>query len=261
VDAARVLAWHGPEDPGDWQAVTRTFGGGRAGTWLAADARLGWWGPDGTTRLVAVTARPGHLPDKATWYLATSLPRPGGPREAASPHPAADLAEVTRIYGIRHWTGQGCKQVKDELGWAGFQVRSDIGVRRHQMLVTCAFSFCWAAWSGDHPAPPQTAAPQPGPGHGKEGGPAPSWPRGAARGPRLAFPVDRAAALVDRMVQGAPAPAAASPDQLGRRRLRPAPLPPELTNYRYLSAPTYCPKAGGAVCILSSALRREDFDV
>jgi hypothetical protein len=75
VDAARVLAWHGPEDPGDWQAVTRTFGGGRAGTWLAADARLGWWGPDGTTRLVAVTARPGHLPDKATWYLATSLPR------------------------------------------------------------------------------------------------------------------------------------------------------------------------------------------
>jgi hypothetical protein len=70
---------------------------------------------------------------------------------------------VTRIYGIRHWTGQGCKQVKDELGWAGFQVRSDIGVRRHQMLVTCAFSFCWAAWSDDHPAPPQTAAPQPGP--------------------------------------------------------------------------------------------------
>jgi hypothetical protein len=65
---------------------------------------------------------PGTLPDKATWYLATSLPRPGGPREAASPHPAADLAEVTWIYGIRHWTGQGCKQVKDELGWAGFQV-------------------------------------------------------------------------------------------------------------------------------------------
>ena len=31
--------------------------------------------------------------------------------EAASPHPAADLAEVVRIYGIRHWTEQGYKQV------------------------------------------------------------------------------------------------------------------------------------------------------
>jgi hypothetical protein len=30
----------------------------------------------------------------------------------------------------------------------------------------------------------------------------------------------------------APAPAAASPDQLGRGRPRPAPLHPELTNYR-----------------------------
>jgi hypothetical protein len=37
---------------------------------------------------------------------------------------------------------------------------------------------------------------------------------------------------VGRMVQGAPAPAAASPDQLGRGRLRPAPLHPHLTNYR-----------------------------
>jgi putative transposase len=35
------------------------------------------------------------------------------------------------------------------------------------------------------------------------------------------------------MVQSAPAAAAASPDQLTRRRLRPAPLHPELTNYRY----------------------------
>jgi hypothetical protein len=35
------------------------------------------------------------------------------------------------------------------------------------------------------------------------------------------------------MVERAPAPAAASPDQLGRSRLRTAPLHPELTNYRY----------------------------
>src|SRR5271156_703028 len=96
VDAARVLAWDGPDDPGDWQPVTRTFRDGHTETWWAADATLGWWGPDGLTRLVVATADPGTLPGKATWYLATNLPRPGGPREAGSVHPAADLAEITR---------------------------------------------------------------------------------------------------------------------------------------------------------------------
>jgi len=118
VDAARELAWGGPEDPGDWTAVSRTFRDGHAGTWRAADARLGWWGPDGARRLVVATADPGTLPGKATWYLVTNLPRPGGPREPGSPHQAAGLAEIVRIYGIRHWVEQGYKQVKDELGWS-----------------------------------------------------------------------------------------------------------------------------------------------
>jgi hypothetical protein len=236
ADAARALTWHGPDDPGDWQAVTRTFRDGHTETWWAADARLGWWGPDGYTRLVVATADPGTLPGKATWYLATNLPRPGGPREADSPHPAAGLAEITRIYGIRHWIEQSYKQVKDELGWADFQVRSDVGIRRHQVLVNCAFCFCWAAWFADHP--PRDAAPPPGPGGGERGAARRRAAAGAvlaasaARRARLAFPVDRAAALVGRMVQGAPAAAAASPDQLRQCRLRPAPLHPELTNYR-----------------------------
>ena len=232
ADAARALAWHGPADPGDWQAVTRTFRDGHTETWWAADATLGWRGPDGFTRLVAVTADPGTLPGKATWYLATSLPRPGGPREADSPHPPADLAEITRIYGIRHWIEQSYKQVKDQLGWADFQVRSDTAIRRHQALVNCAFCFCWDAWFGENPPQHDTAAPRPEPGRRE---------RGAARrrtaasavlapgdpgGTRLAFPLDRAAALVAGMVKCAPAPAAASPDRLGRGRLRPAPLPP-----------------------------------
>ena len=38
ADAARALAWDGPDDPGDWQAVTRTFRDGHAETWWAADA-------------------------------------------------------------------------------------------------------------------------------------------------------------------------------------------------------------------------------
>src|SRR5207248_1699157 len=130
---------NGPADPGDWRPVTRTFRDGHAQTWWAAGASLGWWGPDGARRLVAVTADPAALPDKATWYLVTNLPRPGGPREADSDHPAAGLAEITRLYGIRHWIEQGYKQVKDELGWADFQVRSDLAIRRHQVLVNCAF--------------------------------------------------------------------------------------------------------------------------
>jgi SRSO17 transposase len=56
VDAACALAWGGPDDPGDWQAVTRTFRDGHAETWRAAD--------------------PATLPDKATWYLATNCPAP-----------------------------------------------------------------------------------------------------------------------------------------------------------------------------------------
>ena len=139
-------------------------------------------GPDGARRLVVATADPGTLPDKATWYLVTNLPRPGGPREADSPHPAADLAEIVRIYGIRHWIEQSYKQVKDELGWADFQVRSDIAIRRHQVLVNCAFSFCWAAWFADHP--PQhdrgTAARSPA---AERGGPAPPYRRRRRPGP------------------------------------------------------------------------------
>ena len=225
-------------DPGDWHPVTRTFRDGHAETWQAADASLGGWGPDGARRLVVATADPGTLPDKATWYLVTNLARPGGPREKDSPWPAAPLAEIVRLYGIRHWIGQSYKQVKDELGWADFQVRSDIAIRRHQALVNCAFSFCWAAWFAEHP-PQHDAAPQPGPGGGERGrrrrrttAAGAVLAAGAARDPRLAFPLDRAAALVAGMVQGAPAPAAASPDQLGRGRLRPAPLHPELTDYR-----------------------------
>jgi hypothetical protein len=34
VDAVRALAWNGPDDPGDWRAVTRTFRDGHAETWL-----------------------------------------------------------------------------------------------------------------------------------------------------------------------------------------------------------------------------------
>ena len=99
-----------------------------------------------------------------------------------------------RIYGIRHWIEQSYKQVKDELGWADFQVRSDVAIRRHQALVNCAFCFCWDAWFADQPPQRGVAVPRPDPGRGERG--ATSRPAavgtvlapGAARGTSLASP-------------------------------------------------------------------------
>jgi hypothetical protein len=54
-----------------------------------------------------------------------------------------------RLYGLRQWVEQGYKQVKQELGWADFQVRADRAIRRHWALVCCAFCFCW--WAQSHP--------------------------------------------------------------------------------------------------------------
>jgi hypothetical protein len=168
----------------------------------------------GSAPSVAATADPGTLPDKATWYLVTNLPRRGGPREAGSPHPAADLAEVVRIYAIRHWIEQSCKQVKDELGWADFQVRSDLAIRRHQVLVNCAFCFCWDSWLASSPPPGPTPASPQERGHRRPVPAAPGmpgYPAGTqlaprtARRPQLADPRDHAHPLVAGLVQSAPA--------------------------------------------------------
>ncbi len=86
---------------------------------------------------MVATTDPARLPEKTTWYLATDLPRPGSAREIDSPRPAADLAELVRLYGIRNWIEQSYKQVKDELGWADFQVRSDIAPPSPDPGVLC----------------------------------------------------------------------------------------------------------------------------
>ena len=135
------------------------------------------------------------------------MARPGGPREADSVHPAAGLAEVVRIYGIRHWIEQSYKQVKDELGWADFQVRSATAIARHQALVNCAFSFCWDAWFG----PPSTkdahapVLPEPSDdAPGERGHSNAVLAQGVAGRPGLADPVAAATTLVERLVRQAP---------------------------------------------------------
>jgi hypothetical protein len=224
VEAARELGWGGPRRPGPWRRVTRRFRDGHAQTWWAADARLGGWGPDRHHRLVVATTDPATLPKLTTWYLLTNLHRPAGRRAQQ-----AQLAEIVRLYGLRNWVEQGYKQVKDELGWADFQVRGDRAIRRHWTLVCLAFSFCWHAGQAEAvvaaapvlpeaasvPAATWTAArgdlqrldPDGLPRIGRRGA---VVAQGAAAGARLVGPAGVAAALLAWMVGQPAAPAVAA---------------------------------------------------
>ena len=254
VEAAQALRWGGPDAPGDWTRVVRRLRDGHEEVWWAAEASLGPWGPDGRHRLVVATTDPTTLPALSTWYLLTNLPRPGSPRTAASALPPADLVECVRLYGLRLWVEQGYKQVKGELGWADFQVRSDAAIQRHWHLVCCAFTFCWWAWFqaesregavptlGDATVAPAPLAPAvPGAaGRGenrlRSSGRRPRAirPRALARdgaaGPGVASPMALALALLARLVHPAPAGGTASLARHGARRPTPLPLPPRITN-------------------------------
>jgi SRSO17 transposase len=223
-EAARRLAWDGPRAPGEWTAVVRRCRDGHRETWWAAALRLVGLGWDQQLRLVAVTTDPARLPADRTWYLLTNLPHPDGPHVVTSPIAPADLAEVARLYGLRAWVEQGYQQLKQELGWADWQVRADRAIRRHWALVCCAFSFCWWARSrapadrlaptgaddSDHPVPVAS----PGRGENVARGRLARRPAecgvagGATSGAGVAAPVDHAPALVARLVGAAPAAAA-----------------------------------------------------
>jgi hypothetical protein len=143
-EAVAALRWTSAAEPGDWTPVARRFRDGHRETWWAADLVFAHDGPDRQRRLVAGTTDPATLPGPSTWSLVTNLPLPGTMRAQTSTLSAADLAAVTRRYGLRNWVEQSDKQQKDELGWADFMVRSDRAIRRHGQLVVCACTFCWS---------------------------------------------------------------------------------------------------------------------
>jgi hypothetical protein len=167
---------------------------------------------------VVATTDPATLPKLTTWYLITNLPRPAGRRRRSAFAPA-DLAEVVRLYSLRNWVEQSYKQVKHELGWADFQVRGDRAIRRHWILVWCAFSFCWRAWFAEHP-PPRPRADEPAADQAAVRGERTGQPGGqasdgglagdAAPGARLADPLGRARTLLAGVVASGPALAAAA---------------------------------------------------
>jgi hypothetical protein len=145
--------WGGAEDPGEWVKLERHFRDGHAEVWWALEAECRAFGPEKRRRLVVATTDPATLPSLTSWYLVTNLPAPGSKRAehsdlaeadlAEADLAEADLAEVVRLYALRNWIEQSYKQVKNSLGWAHYQVRKDIAMRRHWQLVCCAFAFCW----------------------------------------------------------------------------------------------------------------------
>jgi SRSO17 transposase len=223
-EAARERRWDGPDTPGDWTRVVRRFRDGHQEIWWAADLRFGPYGPDRALRAVVATTDPATLPSLTTWYLATNLPRPGTPHAAENPFPPADLTEIVRLYGLRNWVEQGYKQLKQELGWADFMVRTDQAIRRHWYLVFAAFSFCWRAWFAATgppmaprapPDPPATASlggldPATAPGRGENGSHAARCigrghlAQDAAPRPGLAGSLDLRLALLARLVECGP---------------------------------------------------------
>lgn len=140
---AQAAYWNGPDDPGEWVKLERRFRDGHREAWWALEADCRAFGPEKHSRLVVATADPATLPSLTSWYLATNLPAPGSKKTEESALTPADLAEVVRLYALRNWVEQSYKQVKNSLGWAHYQVRKDISIRRHWQMVCLAFTFCW----------------------------------------------------------------------------------------------------------------------
>ncbi|MDP9348807.1 MAG: IS701 family transposase [Gemmatimonadota bacterium] len=248
--------WKSAQEPGLWSAVERRFRDGHTETWWALEAECGPFSVLRHRRLVVATTDPKRLPDQSTWYLETNLPRSGVPATKAarseagaepSPHRSADCVEVVRLYGLRNWVEQGYKQVKHELGWADYQVRSDVAIRRHWALVCCAFSFCW--WvlpSEPEPAEPtpalvsRSAAEIPVAERGENGGgtnPRRRSPAVVLAGSTtpcagVAYPVGVDYTLVACLVGSTPARPSRGHARIARGRQRNPPLQPVTTDHR-----------------------------
>ena len=222
-EAARAATWAGPDAPGDWQPVARTFRDGHTETWWALEITVGPYGPTKPQRAVVVTLDPTTLPELNTWHLVTNLPASVDTDQSGGKLAPADLAEIVRLYGLRNWVEQSYKQVKGTLGWNAYQVRKDRAIRRHWALVCCAFSFCWWAESRDRPKAVIESVSLPAPTDAERSAPAekksaprltrpadPPPPRllaaGASPDPGLARTLDHARTLLARVVERAPAP-------------------------------------------------------
>jgi len=145
-EIARAASWR-EDEPGKWQRLERIFRDRHKEIWWVLEGEAGPYGVNKPQRLVIATTDPEQLPDLSTWYLTTNLPAPDAQRPEADNLEKTATEDIVKLYGLRIWVEQSYKQVKQHLGWAEYQVRSDLAMRRHWQLVCCAFSFCWWALS------------------------------------------------------------------------------------------------------------------
>jgi hypothetical protein len=92
--------WGGPEDPGDWVKLERSFRDGHTEAWWALEAECRAFGPEKDSRLVVATTDPATLPPPTSWCLATNLPAVGSKKAGESALTPANLAEVVRLYAL-----------------------------------------------------------------------------------------------------------------------------------------------------------------
>ncbi|MBK4739156.1 transposase [Noviherbaspirillum sp. DKR-6] len=208
----------------DWHKVTRHFRDGHTERWWATALTFLNYGPDKPVRAICATTDRQTLPELSTWYLTTNLPQ-----EKAS------LEEVVRLYGLRHWVEQGYKQMKDELGWADFMVRSDQAIRRHWQLVCCAFAFCWwqeARQARQH-VPADSSIRKKKPAGARAD--AMSLAASATVSAGVADTAELAHALLAAVLCQAPTHRICHAHSISHRggRRRNQPLSPAITNYRY----------------------------
>ncbi len=107
------------------------------------------------------------------------------------------------------WVEQSYKQVKHVLGWSGYQVRSDLAIRRHWQLVCCAFTLCWWAYgypptSLEKTAETKDASPAKSVGRGKKE--TPGDLAGSLEGGKgVVGTLDNAVAILEGVLWDAPA--------------------------------------------------------
>jgi Transposase DDE domain len=194
-----------------WERTVRYDSHGQAIVRYIAELELGpSYGPTRSVRLVAATLDPVHRKPESTWYLATSLPL-----EQVS------AAQVYELYRLRDWIEHDDQPVKQELGWADYQVRAERAIVRHWQLVLLAYTFSLlvgaapsVATTVSSPSPPRTT-PSPDPEATGGGKIRPDSEqrhvRGAgglggdvALGAQLALPLGAAAALLEALVEHRP---------------------------------------------------------
>jgi SRSO17 transposase len=229
-EAVEEAPWGGPEQPGLWVPVERTFRDGHTETWWVLEVEAGPYGREKPQRVLVATTDPRTLPSLSTWYLVTNLPVPGSTPAAQNALAPADAAEIVRLYGLRMWVEQSYKQTKYALGWHEYQVRADLAIRRHWALVCCAFAFCWYNLSQQHlalapasgaaqalssPLPATRASVPASTSHSEArrgenqwhdgaGAPPAVLAHGVAGGARVVGALDHAVALLARVVERAP---------------------------------------------------------